>query len=282
MSIALKNHEALDLTHYRETLQGVKTQFALVRFALDNLPKTKLRSFRDQIVRQHQDAVRSAYDLLIEKNPSVARVISRDMVESNAENVGKALRRRNRLRDLRFELELTEDRLNQSELLLLVAHFESFMKLVHRGFLEAAPHKVFGETFGGSQDPQVKLKELFDPRSATWDSREALRKLVEREVKWLDQQAVNKRAEYFAKHFKAPFGSKETISKLGEIQQLRNRVTHEVYAPRPIRLEDAQEQPLVSDDILRWTRLLFVQVPEDCFKVGAKAYPSHFADGSVT
>lgn len=182
----------------------------------------------------------------------------------------KQQRKKNRPADVRFKRELSEDRLNQSELLLLVAHFESFMKEVYRTFLTAAPARVFG-----ASDTKVILRDVFDHQTPNPFER-FLKELMIKEVKRLDAQRIEQRAKYFQEHFGVLFGSEAEIDQLKEIMTIRNKIAHEIYSRPPCTLEQVTEQPLVSDEMLGRARSLFRDVPRRCIQTGEKDYPTYF------
>ena len=151
--------------------------------------------------------------------------------------------------DTRFKVEFAEDRLNQSEMLLLVAHFESFMKEVHRTFL----------TVGTADGCKANTDEQ-----------------IGKKVRRLEHQNIRDRASYFQQNYDISFGSQDDIDALEEISDVRNKISHEFYRKPPSHLEGVEEQPLVSGMLLKKARSLFRLVPEACFEKGIKQYPTHF------
>jgi len=195
------------------------------------------------------------------------------------------LRREKRAGNLRFTSEFTEDRLNQSELLLLVAHFESFMRLVHERFLLAAPNKVFGKGFRDEQNPKIPIKDIFDTTQSAWNSQKFLNELVAKEVKWLDAQNIEMKADYFSKHFGISFGSADDVKELKAIMKRRNEISHEIYEPPKSEgevlkdaLEEGKEPPLVPGSMLKTARELFHSIPRSCIEYGGKTYQSYFKE----
>lgn len=251
----------LSVINYHEALDGVKTQFALARFALNNLSKNRIKEFYKTLLRNRLDTIEHRCD----KNgfdETIKKMVS--------EFEKRKLRKNFRSSDTRFKLELSEDRLNQSELLLLVAHFESFMKQIHEAFLNAAPAKVFSE-----RDTKFMLREAFQ-NEAEGGSGRFLKELIIKEVKSLDSQHIRKRHEYFEKYFGVGFGTKEDVDDLKEIMDTRNKISHEIYCPPPCNLEHVKDQPLVSNHMLKRACWLFDDIPRRCIDVGARTYPSYF------
>jgi hypothetical protein len=258
----------LCLRPYREALEGVETQFALIRFSL----KKSTEGLIQQFYKERHDTVNANIDKLLNykvESPEEAKEW-RESLEDMRDYAEKKHKKQSRPADNRFKIELSQDRLNQSELLLLVAHFESFMKEVHRTFLSAAPAKVFSK-----RDTKVELSEVFDTQAGSPFGK-FLKELIIKEVKRLDAQNIEQRAKYFADHFGVSFGKQSEVDQLKEIMKTRNRIAHEIYSAPPAMLEEIKEQPLVSDEMLRQARRIFREVPDSCIKAGAKTYQSYF------
>src|SRR5258708_27401390 len=185
-----QHDERLCFPPYCEALEGVETQFALVRFILKQSRKSVIQQFFKErlatLLAKVDDNIGKVKD-----HPSAKGIAWDEIKENIHEYAQKQHRKQNRAADNRFKIELSEDRLNQSELLLLVAHFESFMKEVHRTFLNAAPTKVFS-----GRDTKVLLRDVFDSQTGNPFGK-FLKELIIKEVKWLDTRSIEKRAEYF-------------------------------------------------------------------------------------
>jgi hypothetical protein len=262
-----KSDSRLSIHSYFKAIERVEIQFALIRFALKTLSKAKIQRFYQAHLQAKLSAVESCVQQLKED-------FGNDMYEGldamMREQLTKEHRKQNRPGDTRFMVEFSEDRLNQSELLLLVAHFESFMKDVHSRFLMAAPGKVFSK-----RDTKVMLRDLFDAQGP--DAYNGfLNELVIKEVKSLDAQRIEKRAEYFSEHYGISFGSDKDIEDLKEIMQIRNKISHEIYAPPPGTPEEVRDQALVADQTLKRARQLIRLIPSACIHAGAREYHRYF------
>lgn len=258
-----QNDTRLSARNYLAALEGVETQFALIRFALSALSKNSIKGFFKARLQNQLDVISASFQLLKE-NAEGDKVKEWEQTEEMMREFTKKKHRKNfKPSDTRFKIEFSEDRLNQSELLLLVAHFESFMKEVHRTFLIAAPAKVFSK-----RDTKVMLREVFEDGFRN--------ELIHKEVKFLDSQRVERRAEYFLEHFGVSFGSQKDVDDLREIMETRNKISHEIYFSTPHRLEQIKSPPLASDVMLKRARILFRDIPQNCVKAGAKVYQSYF------
>ena len=264
------NDTRLSVRTYLDALEGVETQFALIRFALGALSKKAIKGFFEVRLHQQLGTISAAFKKMKESAQGGEVEEWNQTEEMVQEFVKKKHRKNSKASDTRFKIELSEDRLNQSELLLLVAHFESFMKEVHRAFLTAAPAKVFSK-----RDTKFMLREAFQDGTGSHFGK-FLDELVIKEVKSLDAQRIARRAEYFSEHFGISFGSQKELGDLKEIMETRNKISHEIYCPPPRSPEQVRDQPLVPHDMLKRARRLFRDIPLRCVEAGAKVYPSYF------
>lgn len=261
----------LSSSEYLDALEGVETQFALVRYAMKHLPSNKLKSFfkkhisnkleeLENDLNKHNDSQSDPE----KKIPEECRTIIRNFM-------GKDLRSRNKIRDARFKMEMSEDRINQSELLLLVAHFESFMQLVHKTFLHAAPSRVFSQ-----KQTSVRLCDIFNRENTGFNSTAFLTEIIKKEVNYLDREKFVVKAEYFERFFGITFGTEQEVAELREIMNLRNDISHDSFKMPPKSLDQIVPQHLVSDDTLKRARKVFRQIPIKCVDNGKKNYPHFF------
>ncbi len=274
--------ERLSFKPYRQLLESVQTQFDLLRFSLNSLkPKDRKLFFKGiaETKLAHIEKFRATAKL----NKVLSDEEADQTADDRIERVKSNIRRANRAGNLHALSEFTEDSLNQSELLLLVAHFESFMKLVHERYLYAAPNGVFAKGFRDEQNPRIPIKDIFDPAQSSWNSHKFLRELIAKEVKWLDAQSIETKADYFSKHFGVSFGSAENIKELTSIMRRRNQISHEVYEPPKNQdqmlketLEHGKQKPLVDGPMLAKARQFFYWIPQKCIEHGGKTYQSYF------
>lgn len=270
----------LSIHLYQPTLEGVSTQFALVRFALQKLSKARIKKFYHARV-DAMEAGLAAYLRRLDPETmpgghEFAKV--KDGADAVLRHSRKDASKQSRPSDARFKKELSEDRLNQSELLLLVAHFESFLKEIHRTFLLADPVRVFGKS-----EKEVKLNEIFpsDAHPAPPFDK-FLNETVIREIKKLDSQRIEQKADYFQKHFGVVFGTDDDMKDLKSLLEMRNQISHEIYKRPAESLEQISDQHIVSEQMLGKARWLFYEVPRRCIEVGARDYPAHFRSINVT
>ena len=265
-----QHYNRLSVKTYLAALEGVETQFALIRFALSELSKSAIKKF----LRERLDRQLSGITAFYAMGRSITQKEDTGEMGRTEKSVREVIKKEHKKdskpSDNRFKIELSEDRLNQSELLLLVAHFESFMKEVHQTFLQAAPGRVFS-----NRDTKVMLRDLFHTGNGRHFEK-FLNELIIKEVKSLDAQRIGQRVDYFSKNFGVSFDSQKEIHDLEQIMETRNKISHEIYCPPPPSLEQVKELPIVDDEMLRRARLLFRDIPQRCVEVGAKAYQSYF------
>jgi hypothetical protein len=268
----LKNHKydtRLSIVPYLAALGSVETQFAMIRLALRELPNESIQTFFKAQLNQRLRFA-AALSKQKEKAPQDQKERWAQAEQMMRELIMKKHDKDSKPSDNRFKQEFSEDRLNQSELLLLVAHFESYMKQVHRTFLTAAPEKAFSKS-----ETQVKVRDVFDDQTPG-SFQKFLNELIIKEVKSVDAQKITWRAKYFLDHYGISFGSQMDIEGLKEISDMRNKICHDIYHAPSRSIEAVVEQPIVSDHILKQARRLFRQVPKKCVEGGAKTYPNCF------
>lgn len=269
----------LSYAPYRRAITQLSEQFELLRYALRSIKEPDRKRFSKEIKSRDLKALE-----LFKKNSQLLPpgVLTPEIEELCTKSLSskalKAQRSRNKI-TLHQYLEFPEVRLDQSELLLRIAYFEAFMRIVHEAFLRAAPGKVFGVSFRGKQGIKVALSDVFNKGNTHWLSPNLLTELIQKEVKWLDAQNIEQRASYFEKHFAITFGKKDEIKKLTKIMRRRNEIAHEVFEwpmSQDERLQ-GKEPPLPTAEMLQLARKLFSEIPEHCVKQGATIYQSYFS-----
>jgi len=222
----------LTMRHYRATLEGVEKQFALIRFALNALSKNAIKGFFKARLHHQLDAIGRGFQSLKTTAQGDELAEWEENEEMCRERAKNKHRKDSRPSDTRFTIEFSEDRLNQSELLLLVAHYESFMREIHRRLPTAAPRKVTNKS-----KKQSTLRSLSERLDISFDKEDG---------------------------------------DLKEIADTRNKIAHEIYVSPPRSLEEIKFQPIMSDQMLKKARRLYMEIPRRCIEAGAKVYQSYF------
>jgi hypothetical protein len=107
-------------------------------------------------------------------------------------------------------------RLNQNELVLKVALFETFLKNVHRTVLRRNPRLLRGDK------TPILLGDLVD---RGFDA--IIEEEIESRLVAIDRKPVHARAEYFRDRLQAPWGPLELVNAAHWSTKLRNRILHE-------------------------------------------------------
>jgi hypothetical protein len=113
------------------------------------------------------------------------------------------------------ELQQFLPRLDQNQLILIVALFETFIKDIHRVILRHDP-KIL------KPDRKVLLGHLV---AVGFDA--IIAEEIESEVAARDRESVRKRAEHFRDRLHAPWGPPELVDAADRATELRNRILHE-------------------------------------------------------
>jgi hypothetical protein len=224
----------INLSYYAKQLELVELQFELVRFALNapsvsknffSLKRKKLLAEVDGFHKQTLELIRETPNI-----EPVMEIVEKHFEKSKREDMRK-IRRQFKSANIRTYEEIVADTLNQSELLLLVAHFESFLKDYHKELLFVSPEKVFGCT---NNNRSVFLRDVFTTGFEYLRSSKFLKGEVEREVKELDRQNVETKINYFKKFYGIEICDLKDNEKLEEISDLRNNISHHFSNPRKI------------------------------------------------
>ena len=161
-------------------------------------------------------------------------------------------------------IEDVENLLRQSQLITLSAHFETFMRDIHRAVLQARPDFL-------KTDRNISLGEVISKEKA-----KILDEEIEREVHSLDRKNVQQRADYFRDTLKLSWEPRESIPEwcsqdVGAVSQIerllnfRNKVLH----------EDPQVKISLQDSLIAFC--VFILVPLTCCMRANKLYPEHFS-----
>lgn len=282
---------------YRKVLQNVETQFEFIRYCLRTMSDAKQKAFfkmcmeRESADWEKQKAIWADPKMqeTLKKQGMDPALLAKHFSDPEQEKMMRSLlRERYDLKkvekDKRQALEIwvgwSEVSINQSELLLIIAYFECFMKIVHETFLNAACDKVFASKFNGKKNVEFPVTEIFADGSASKFRRE----LIIKEVKWLDQQSIERRIEYFKEHFGFGFLVGRDATEAKRLMKKRNQISHEILVPPQKRLredplapEDIEKLPIVTEEDVAISRRIFKSGPWECIRHGAKKYPGYFA-----
>jgi hypothetical protein len=148
------------------------------------------------------------------------------------------------------QTEEARNRVNQNELILLVALFEVQMKDIHREILLQEPSLL-------NTDRQISLGRMIAEGS------EAVIQLeIDREVQLLDRKRPDERARYFHQRLRLNW-----LNQMPQVQRVldtRNRLLHE------------NSGMTVGDDELKEARSVALGIPFECTRQCVERYPTVF------
>ena len=152
--------------------------------------------------------------------------------------------------------------INASELILLVALFEAFMKGIHEHALWAKP-KLLAEAVQNRRPEELKAlaKILF---CEGFDALKA--KEIQRQVLKADRDRPKERAGFFKDALHLPWGDTACVESVANLIAKRHALAH--GAPG----EHASEQDI------KQAREHFMGIPSQCFNKAGEIYPSHFGN----
>ena len=239
------------LGNYEEEVKKVVVFFEFIRFALQNLPKSR----QDEFFRQKQDEELRPFRKVVDD--LAGDILGDDLKGMLMQDWKRGLRKKYGRGARRANLERIQDILNQSELLLLVSVFEFFLKEFTRQLATTDPKAVFANQ---RSEKKFDVWRLFDQGYSNF-----LCGMVEKEVKAVDQDSISKRAEYFQQHFGVSFGDHETVKQLTDLFEIRNNISHQFLDQSRIRIPSPEE--------LKEARRLFLRVPKLIVDAACKKYP---------
>jgi hypothetical protein len=249
---------------YVEEIKGVVTQFRLVRFSLETLSTRKLEEFVQRTFVLEKEAIEKRHHT----QASVLRLWGKDnetLIKLMEEHRDRQIRGiRKKIKGQQQVLpEFSEDRLNQSELLLLVAYFEVFLKKAYNALLKAAPEIGFKNS-----QKKVELREVVSPHFFRGEREKA--------VKNFDKDRIRGKIETLAE-FQIKVATEAQIKALETVMKIRNQISHEILAEPAANLDVIKEQPLATTPILEEARTLFSEIPQLLCREGKKLFPKVFA-----
>jgi hypothetical protein len=251
----------VEFSEYRKRLQGVLDQFEYLRFAVSHLTPEQGNEFL-----KGKRSTAKLKERLGMVPPSV--MSEKDKQSLLRWSAGKQSWEYGRARSYQLK-ELAQERLNQAELLLLVAHFESFMKEVLRAVLRADE-----KLLASSNEKNLSLEQVFAHGHYNFVKGE-----VEKQVKKWDSDSLTAKARAFEKRFKIPWGDAKTIEFADEVLNFRHKISHEAWqlATDPLAAAPPKHDRFcVTDAFLTKARNVLLEIPRTCCREAAKRYQSHF------
>lgn len=262
----------LTLRHYESRLELLEIQFEFLRHAVGEMPKASLNRFFKSKRNQRITALEAGVSIM-EQQVGFSKDLKHLLLKSGQKLWSKEFGPKNHYFYKQFAL----DDLNRSELLLLIAHFESCLKEIHRQLILADPRRPFAKSNGENAETQprgeISVWKIFQPGYENFLSSTFFTNLVTEEVERADRLPMDERFKYLEKHFKLGFmkhkeEKNETIKALVDLSNLRNVISH--------RIMEAEAVTHVSAVKLQEARKLFREVPKRLVALAANVFPKHF------
>lgn len=246
------------LSSFENRFLELDVQFSLLRFALSELSEAKRDSFFKMIKGKKQEEENQNWNRISElvktqhgdHEEAILQQLDR-LRKSKLQQISKQYGKANQY----FYKQFSEDGLNRSELLLVIAHFESFMKELHAGVLNANS-SVLALT---KPNRQILRESLFQ-----YGYPKILAEEILAEVEDVDRKSVRERSRYFEEKLGLKWGDATAIKAVKDASDARNEISHE----NPNRV--------IPDDWLAETKKCFGRVARECFMKARELYPKNF------
>ena len=151
------------------------------------------------------------------------------------------------------KLEASENRINQNELILMMAVFESIMKDIHREVLRQKPSLL-------KPDRKIDLGRIISTGSSS-----VIEEEIEREVTSLDRKNLDEKCRYFEATLDLSWGDKFVLNSVKKSLRKRNIILHE----DPDTVIDQKDN--------MFALLASMTIPLFCIAQGSVLYPEGFA-----
>jgi hypothetical protein len=253
----------IELTRYNAEVESIELRFDLMRFTL-NSTATQKRFLIDKKSKEFT-RIDKFYQKTREQLLAVEQSFKPELIDKllgmSKKLVAREIKKKFKLKNVNFYGEICHDTLNQCELLIIFANFESFLKRFHGELLRAAPHKVFGHK---SNQRSIFLSTVFQNGYADLKTSDFLKGEVEREVRELDKQTTSKKAAYFKKFFGFDLCNASDLSIWEEVSELRNTISHHFSNPEKVTF--------VNDETVQNTRSIFRRIPQHACEIAKEKF----------
>ncbi|HTD66305.1 MAG TPA: hypothetical protein VK846_07225 [Candidatus Limnocylindria bacterium] len=246
------------LDSFEERFSELDVQFSLMRFALSQLSKAKRNSFFQAIKtkkhaeeNQNWDKTTEAIKELHFDNEDLVLETFNSLRKSNLRQISKRYGSANQY----FFKQFSEDGLSRSELLLVIAHFEAFLKELHAAVLKANPSILALS----KPNRQIQRESLFQ-----YGYQKILEEEIAAEVNEVDRKSVKDRARYFEEKLGLKWGDEVVVKAVKDATDARNEISHE------------NPNKVIADAWLADTKKYLGQVARSCFMNARSLYPKNF------
>ncbi len=247
----------LELYPYLQAIQQMETQFEFLRCALEGLSEKRTNDF---FATKHKLEI-SDFRSRIEKLSAMG--LDKSALDLTLQHTEKTLKKKwgGEKREL-YRKQFVPDDLNKSELLLLVALFEGFLKDAYRALVYAEPRRAFA-----SSGKQASLKEMFVDNVEEWRKSKFFQEIADDEVDRFDHLSFKDRIVALTKRYEFKFEEKE-VKVAHELIERRHKISH--------CWTDRDEVKHVSPQDLGDARRVFNSIPLRLARQASGKYPKHF------
>lgn len=242
---------------YFENLRQLETQFDFLRYSFEKLSEKRTKKFfamkRETESSQLESRLKiaSGHGLDDESIESIKQSSQKRLIKKwGVEN-----------RELYREQYVPDD-LNKSELLLLVALLESYLKDFYESLVHAEPRRALAKS--GKQE---NLREIFADNVDQWRKSKFFLKVLREEVDRFDHITFEDRIEFLFVAYELKSDGKDVVN-INELIDRRHKISH--------RWTNRNEVKHVSPEDLRDARRLFLSLPRSLFSQAMDKYPIHF------
>ncbi len=236
-------------------MEDLEIQFQLLRLAHSSLSNKSFQGFFKKLAAsQAQEKKREweEFKLLIGDMPQ-GRLS--ESIDRAAREEQKQIRMRFGKSNQYFFKQFVIDGLCRSQLLLAVAHFESFLKDIHEGILWCRPSILALR----NTNRHITREDLF-----TKGYEKVLETEICREIDDVDRMPVKKRATYFTETLALSWGDEDLIKEIGAASDVRNEISHE------------NPDKVISEEFVSGAILAIKKVVKTCIFAATRSHPMQF------
>ncbi|MFM2295470.1 MAG: hypothetical protein RLZZ350_1883 [Verrucomicrobiota bacterium] len=235
----------------------METQFEFLRYSFQKLSQARAKEFF--VMKRTTESSRLELGLKKASELGVEAEIIESVKQSGKKRLIKKWGGENR--EL-YQEQYVPDDLNKSELLLLVALFESYLKEFYEALIRAEPRRAFAKS--GKQE---NLREIFSDNVEVWRSSKFFQKVVVAEVDRFDHTPFCERMDFLTEAYELKHSEKD-IKTANDLIDRRHKISH--------RWTDRNEVKHVSPQDLSDTRRILRSIPGSLITQASKKYPRHF------
>lgn len=255
----------LSVDPYLDALKQMETQFEFLRYAFEKLSRNKAEEFFSSKRQSELSHFSSKLEMATAQG-LLDQDISQDLASRKAKILSKKLNKENQAL---YRTQFVPDDLNKSELLLLVALFESFLKEIYESLVRAEPRRAFAKS-----GKEVALREIFADNVREWAKSKFFDKIVKEQVEHFDhtpfKDSKDSKKEDRTKllaAYELKLDEKD-IAVAFELIERRHKISH--------RWTDRNEVKHVSPKELTDAKRVFNIIPRRLISQAAEKYPQFF------